>query len=143
MPDVTDQSPGDLLGTRVQTDAIPILFMRCEDDVEKFGPLWQELETRVGLRGRKFYGAFFEEANEYHVCVRAEPTDDPDDLGLETGLLPGGTYLRMRLRGEAPAVYSRIGPTFVEMMKTTTRDRSRPQIEFYRAHGVIDCLLPV
>jgi hypothetical protein len=59
--------------------------------------------------------------------VRADArVDDPAALGLESGRLPGGRYLRTRLRGEPRQL-----------------DESSPSIEFYRRHDEIDLLLPV
>ena len=47
--------------------------------------------------------------------------------GLESGTLPGGRYLRARLRGDPPAVYERIGPTFDEMSASEhSRTRAAP-----------------
>jgi hypothetical protein len=50
---------------------------------------------------------------------------------------------KVRLRGEAPGVYERIAPMFETLRALGTVDPSRPGIEFYRAHGEIDCLLPI
>jgi hypothetical protein len=69
--------------------------------------------------------------------------DDPQALGLETGMLPGGRYLRTRLHGEPPDVYGRIGPTFEALVATTPPDESRPSLEHYRRRDEIDLLLPV
>jgi hypothetical protein len=62
---------------------------------------------------------------------------------LETGTLPGGRYLQVRLQGEPPAVYELIGPTFERLTRRPDRDPSRPDIEFYRQRDVVDLLLPV
>jgi DNA gyrase inhibitor GyrI len=80
---------------------------------------------------------------EYRACVEAREGDDPTALGLESGRLPGGRYLRTRLRGEPPQVYERIAPTFGALVKTTRPDETRPSIEFYRRRDEIDLLLPV
>ena len=127
----------------VERDEVQVLFIRTRDDVAEFGPAWQRLEELVGTRGRKFFGAFYPRQNEYRVCVQAKDDDDPAALGLETGTLPGGRYLRARLRGEPPAVYERIGPTFEELVKHASSDESRPSIEVYRRFDEIDLLLPV
>ena len=97
----------------------------------------------MGLRGRKFYGAFYLTTHEYHVCVQTQTGDDAVDLGLESGELPAGSYLRWRLRGDAPAIYERIGPTFERLQTLGKPDPTRPGIEFYRAHGEIDCRMPI
>ena len=80
---------------------------------------------------------------EYRACVQLQESDDPSGLSLETGQLPGGRYLRERIRGEPPALYERIGPTFEELLKHTTSDETRPSIEFYRRVDEIDLFLPV
>jgi DNA gyrase inhibitor GyrI len=102
----------------------------------------ERLEAATGLRGRKFFGAFYPATGEYRACVQAEE-GDPAALGLESGRLPGGRYLRTRLRGEPLQVYERIGPIFEALVQTARRDESRPSIEFYRRHDEIDLLLPV
>jgi hypothetical protein len=129
--------------TRIERDESTVMFIRTPDEVELFGPAWARLEELVGTRGRKFYGAFYERENEYRVCVVMKEEDDPDALGLETGTLPGGSYLRVRLRGEPPALYEQIQPTFEAMLATTPADETRPSLEFYRRYDEIDLLLPV
>jgi hypothetical protein len=94
------------------------------------------------VRGRKFFGAFYPATGEYWACVQAREGDDPAALGLESGRLPVGRYLRTRL-ARPPQVYERIAPTFEALVQTTRPDESRPSIEFYRRHDEIDLLLPV
>src|SRR2546423_436965 len=119
------------------------MFLRTEDDVAEIRRGWEQLETVVGLRGRRFFGAFYPSIGEYRVCVQVREGDDPAALGLESGTLPGGRYLRAHLRGEPPEVYDRIGPTFAALVKAARPDETRPSIEFYRHRDEIDLLLPV
>jgi DNA gyrase inhibitor GyrI len=107
------------------------------------GPAWERLEGLTGTRGRKFFGAFYPSTKEYRVCVQVKEGDHPAALGLEVDTLPGGRYLRERIRGEPPALYERIAPTFGELLKQATSDETRPSIEFYRRHDEIDLLLPL
>jgi len=130
--------------TLVERDEIGVMFMRVADHPAAIGHGWAELEEAIGsLRGRKFYGAFDAEAREYRVCVETREGDEPDKLGLEFGTLPGGQYVRVRLRGEPPAVYEAIAPTFERLANRADADPSRPGIEFYRRRDEIDLLLPV
>ncbi|MBA3244760.1 MAG: AraC family transcriptional regulator [Actinobacteria bacterium] len=129
----------------IERDEVPVLFLRVRDDVDEMSRAWERLEAVVGLRGRKLYRAFDARTLEYRVCVLAKERDDPTVFGLESGTLPGGRYLRARLRGEPPEVYERIGPTF-EALERAARpgsDATRPNIEHYRRRGEIDLLLPV
>jgi hypothetical protein len=129
--------------TIVEREATPIMFVRCADDVAEMQVTWARFEELVGLRGRRFYGAYYPKTKEFRVCAQLRDGDNPRALGVESGELPGGRYLRARLRGEPPAVYERIGPTFEALIGETTPDDSRPSIEFYRRRDEIDLLLPV
>jgi hypothetical protein len=128
--------------SEIDRDEIAVQFVRVPDGLEHIRRAWDELEAVVLLRGRHFYGAFDPVANEYRACVEVREGDELDS-GLESGTLPGGRYLRARLRGEPPAVYQRIGPTFDELTKQARPDTSRPSLEHYRRHGEIDLLLPI
>ncbi len=119
------------------------MFIRTADDPLEFGPAFGRLEQLVGTRGRKFYGAFYPREKEYRACVVTKVGDDAFALGLEEGTLPGGRYLRSRLRGDPPAVYERIEPTFEELGRRRPADESRPSLEFYRRHDEIELLLPI
>lgn len=128
----------------VERDAVRVMFRRTTDEQEAITRTWAEVEAAVGsLRGRKFYGVFDPEANEYRVCVQWRDGDDAGILGLEDGSLPGGRYARERLEGEPPGVYGLIQPTFERLAQRPDHDPSRPGIEFYRRHDLIDLLLPV
>ena len=127
----------------VVREPTPIMFVRCADDVAEMQATWARFEELVGLRGRKFYGAYYPETKEFRVCAQLRDGDDPAALGVELGELPGGRYLRARLRGEPPAVYERIGPVFTALIRRAAPDESRPSIEFYRRYDEIDLLLPV
>jgi hypothetical protein len=126
----------------VERAETPVMFKRVVDEVSAISRGMQEVEEAVGLRGRKYYGAFDNEG-EYRVCVELREEDDPQALGLEVGSLPGGRYARRRLTGEPPEVYDLIGPTFEQLSERPDRDSSRPGIEFYRRRDVIDLLLPI
>jgi hypothetical protein len=127
----------------VEREPVEVMFLRTRDDPADMGPAWQRLEELVGTRGRKFFGAFYPSTKEYRVCVQVKPGDDAGALGLETDTLPAGRYLRERIRGEPPALYEHIGPTFQELLKHAMSDETRPSIESYRRHDEIDLLLPI
>jgi hypothetical protein len=127
----------------VEREPTPVLFVRCADDLPEMQAAWARFEELVGLRGRKFFGAYYPQTKEYRVCTQVREGDDADALGVESGELPGGRYLRARLLGEPPGVYERIGPIFTAMIERETPDESRPSIEFYRRHDQIELLLPV
>jgi hypothetical protein len=140
---VSERVPDDVTATPIERGEIEVLFLRTKDELVAIRRGWERLEAVVGLRGRKFFGAFDPATREYRVCVQVREGDDPAALGLESGTLPGGRYLRARLRGEPPEVYERIGPTFEALVKTAHPDSTRPSIEFYRQRDEIDLLLPV
>ena len=126
----------------VERAETPVMFKRVADEIGAIRQGMQEVENAVGLRGRKYYGAFNNDG-EYRVCVQLREDDDPQALGLEVGTLPGGRYARERLTGEPPEIYELIGPTFQRLSNRPDRDPSGPRIEFYRRRDTIDLLLPV
>jgi hypothetical protein len=128
--------------TEVEREEIAVQFVRVPDGLEHIRRAWNELEAVVALRGRHFYGAFDPLTDDYRACVEAREGDDVFP-GLESGTLPGGRYLRARLRGKPPRVYERIGPTFDELVQAQKPDTSRPSLEHYRRYDEIDLLLPV
>jgi predicted transcriptional regulator YdeE len=128
----------------VERGEVPVMFKLVADDQASITQGWAEVEEAVGsLRGRKFYGVVDKARGEYRVCAHMREDDDPAELGLEVGSIPGGRYARVRLNGEPPAVYELIAPTFEKLAARPDRDPSRPEIEFYRRRDVIDLLLPV
>jgi hypothetical protein len=135
--------PGELAAVRVEREETPVMFLRTEDEPAAMHKGWKRLEGLVGLRGRRFFGTFDPATGEYRVCVQIRDDDDPSAFGLETTTIPGGAYLRARLRGEPPEVYERIAPTFQALSRTAAPDETRPSIEFYRRVDEIDLFLPV
>lgn len=135
---------GDTPPKVVERKPIAVMFRRTTDTQEAITRTWAEVEAGVGsLKGRKFFGAFDATTREYWVCVKREERDDPGALGLEEGVLPGGRYVRVRLKGDPPAVYGLIRPAFARLWERSDADPSRPSIEFYRRSDQIDLLLPI
>jgi hypothetical protein len=126
----------------IEREEIKVQFVRVLDGLEEIGRAWNELEAVVPLRGGHFYGAYDPVVDDYRACVEVRDSDElvPE---LESGTLPGGRYLRARLRGEPPGIYQEIKPTFDEMMQQARPDESRPSLEHYRRHDEIDLLLPI
>ncbi len=133
---------------RVERDPVKVLCVRepgdPADEPEIARRAWEQLESRLqSLRGRKFYGLYYPERNEYLACVESKNDDDPAGLRLEEETVPGGTYLRSRLQGEPEELYPRIGPAFEQLLLAATADPSRPSAEFYRRRDQVDLLLPI
>ena len=128
--------------TEVEREAIAVQFVRVEDTQPEITRAWNELEAVVALRGRHFYGAFDATADDYRACVEVRD-GDPIAPDLESGTLPGGRYLRARLRGNAPGIYQQIKPTFDALVAQHAPDDTRPSLEHYRRHDEIDLLLPI
>jgi hypothetical protein len=120
-----------------------VMLVRVADHLPEIQRAWASFEAAVGLRGRKFYGAFDPATATYSVCAVLRPDDDPGELGAERGTLPGGRYACVRLHGEPPAVYDEIGPTAERLAQRADHDHTRPTLEYYRRRDLIDVLVPV
>ena len=81
--------------------------------------------------------------NTYTVCTPVRQGDNPEALGLQTGTLPGGAYLRGRLVGEPSVIYSLIGPGMDELRTMVEFDTARPLVEFYRRHDQVELWVPI
>lgn len=113
------------------------------DDLAHIQAIWPPFEQLVGLRGRKMYARADEGRSTYTVCTPIRAGDDPKVLGLQTGVLPGGSFLRGRLVGEPPSIYERISSGMQELRQLVEMDVTRPLIEFYRRHDQIELWVPV
>ena len=119
------------------------MLVRVADNLGEIQRAWASFESAVGLRGRKFYGAFDPVSLAYSVCAVLRHDDDPTTFGAEPGTLPGGRYACVRLHGEPPAVYDQIGPTAERLAQRPDADHARPTLEYYRRRDVIDILVPI
>ncbi|MDG4824074.1 GyrI-like domain-containing protein [Asanoa sp. WMMD1127] len=128
---------------RVERADTPVMFIAARDESDEIGPAWDRLESIVGsLRGRRFFGVF-DDSGVYRCCVQVRDGDDASALGLESAVIPGGSYLCATLRGPQPEAYSLLTPTHDELRRRGERDATRPSIESYRRHDRIDVLMPV
>lgn len=129
---------------RIERPDVAVMERSTVDDLAHIQTIWPEFERLVGLRGRKMYARADERLKTYTVCTPIKGDDDPDALGLQTGTLPGGVYLRGRLTGEPPSIYERIMPGIQELRTLVGEmDASRPLIEFYRRHDQIELWVPI
>jgi hypothetical protein len=120
-----------------------VMLVRVADQLPEIQRAWASFEAAVGLRGRKFYGAFDPVSATYSVCARLWPGDDPARFGAEHGALPGGRYACVRLQGEPPGLYEEIGPTAERLGQRPDADRTRPTLEYYRRRDLVDVLVPI
>jgi hypothetical protein len=127
----------------VVREPVEVMLVRVADELPEIQRAWAEFETAVGLRGRKFFGAFDQATGTYSVCAVLRAGDDPAAFGAERGTVPGGRYACVRLHGEPPEVYDQIGPTAQRLAQRRDADRTRPTLEYYRRHDVIDILVPI
>jgi len=128
------------MSVMIDRDDIEVLEHTVADEVTAMSEAWDWFENLVGLKGRRMFARIDETAGTYTVCTPRKPGDAFD---LNVGVLPGGRYRRTVLEGEPPALYGRIGPAMEELKALGPWDSSRPLIEFYRRHTVIELWVPV
>lgn len=123
--------------------------LRVLADMKGKGPpeAMQRLESKLpSLKGRKFYGTFrlLPDGEEYFACVEKRSEDDPQAMGLDTGTIPAGLYVRRKIFDwESVIAQGKLGSIFEEMVRTYPVDRSRPEIEYYRSMTELHLLVPV
>jgi hypothetical protein len=125
----------------VMLDDIPVMYVLSQSGPEGAKQAFNVLESRFkSLRGRRFYGTFYE--GEYRACVAIQPEDNPEGLGLEASTIPGGKYVREKLMNWTRRI-PEIGKIFMEMGEEHSYDPDRPSIEYYRSQVELHLLLPV
>jgi len=128
--------------TIVERPDAGVMYLEVKDEPAAIARGWDELERRIGsLRGRRFLGTF--DGGKYRASAVLREGDDPARLGLVTGTVLGGSYLRVRLRGEPVAIYAHIPTAFAELERAADRDSARVPIESYRRLDEVDLLIPV
>ena len=129
----------------VELQEMPVL--RVKADMKGKGPsaAFNLLESKLlTLKGRKFYGTFqfTPDGEEYYACVVRIDSDDPERMQLETGVIPGGWYVRSKLSDWEKKI-AQLPSLFEEMARTHDVDPKRPSLEFYRSQAELQLFLPV
>ncbi len=128
----------------VDRDDTAVRYVEVADDIGQIQRAWPTLEDAVGsLRGRHFVAAFDPLHGWYRACVVAQDDVTEAERSLPQTVIPGGRFIRIRLRGEPPGVYDEIGPAYELLESSAERDDSRPSLEHYRSRDEIDVLMPV
>lgn len=130
----------------ITLDDSPALSRDVQLDLATIQSAWPEFENSFdSLQGRKMMGLFYGGVDIYRLStLRLDRDRDRDNpQGHDETRRPGGHYLRLRLRGQAPAVYEDIAPAFDVLFTHADHDPTRPHIEYYRREGEVDCLVPI
>lgn len=128
----------------VTFDDLPALSRDVALDITTIQAAWPEFESGFdSLRGRRMMGLVYGDTGVYRMSSARLDRDRDNSLGLDETSVPGGDYLRLRLRGDAPAVYGLIAEAFDVLFAHADHDPVRPHIESYRSQGEIDCLVPI
>ncbi|WGW10593.1 AraC family transcriptional regulator [Saxibacter everestensis] len=122
----------------------PILSRDVALDVDAVQAAWPEFEGAFdSLQGRKMMGLIYGGSTVYRLASVRLDRDSDNPLGLDETTIPGGDYLRLRLRGDAPDIYEQISAAFDALFALADHDANRPHIESYRREGEVDCLVPI
>lgn len=133
--------------SRIERSDVTVMGTATPDDIEHIKVAWAPFEEIVGLRGRKMYALIDTTAKTYTVCTPVKEEDDPAALGLGTMTFPGGPYLRGRLIGDPPELYTRIGPAMMEIEAIVSAsgsiDPRRPLVEYYKRLDEVELWVPI
>jgi len=122
----------------------PALSRDIDLEVDAVQEAWPAFEGAFdSLQGRRMMGLVYGGNAVYRLASVRLDRDRENALGLDETTIPGGDYLRLRLRGEAPEVYGQISDAFDVLFAFANHDAERPHIESYRREGEVDCLVPI
>jgi hypothetical protein len=104
------------------------------------------LESKVGsLKGRKFFGYYNPETEEYRACVALTDADKDDSFGgLAKWTVAAGNYVYEKLE-KWNDNKNRIGPTIEKLIRDNSGqfDPSRPVLEYYKTMDELRLLVPI
>lgn len=122
----------------------PALSRDVALDIDAVQAAWPAFEGAFdSLQGRRMMGLVYGGDAVYRLASVRLDRDTHNPLGLDETSIPGGDYLRLRLRGEAAEVYGQISAAFEALFALADHDSDRPHIESYRREGEVDCLVPI
>lgn len=136
------------LGTvqKVTVEKMQFLYEEVANDHQSQQKAWPEFEARFpSLVGRKMYGLDYDDQKKYRVCSLVLESDAGKNYGLNQFEFQGGEYMRLRLKFDPPELYDKIGPAYGYLLGAFDEiiDWSLPFIEQYKAHNVLDIMVPI
>jgi DNA gyrase inhibitor GyrI len=124
---------------------IQVLCVVASNGVKNSVEAFRQLESKLPtLKQRHFYGTLTGSPDNgtYRACVKIVKTDNPKSIGLETWVIPGGKYIKTKIKNWESNV-SLIGPTFGKMADQQQNDDTRPMIEYYRSQKELILYSPI
>lgn len=143
----------NLCGIRLSTKSymemtltdIPVMYTLSRNGPIGSSEAFRRVENALNwkLKGRKFYGVI-DSNGEYKSCVAITSEDNPHELSLEIYTIPGGKYLREKIKDWEKHI-SQIKYEFDKLIKKAGKDldKSRPYIEFYRSQSELFIYVPI
>jgi hypothetical protein len=122
------------------------LYMEVSNDVESQKEAWPVFESKFpNLTGRKMYGLDYGDEKRYRVCSLVLESDNGLNYGCKMFSFEGGAYLRLRLKFDQPLLFEKIGPAYNYLFTNYSHqiDWTMPTIEHYKAHNVLDIMIPI
>lgn len=125
--------------------ALQVMGLKVNRFPEDVQSAFDSLEKKILKRSsRKMLGTLNvnNDIPEYKACVEQVDLDNPDFLGLESSILPGGKYISGKLINWTMNTHL-IKEMFGEMSYKYIFDASRPQLEFYKSKRELILMLPI
>lgn len=106
---------------------------------------FDQLEKITGLKGRKMYGVYFSDKNEYWACAAVRDGDENIKHLLNQEIIQGGQYAYEVLKGDHEIIADQIVGTIDKLYKDNKDivDNLRLPIEFYERHNKIILMVPI
>lgn len=124
---------------------IKVMYALSENGSMGSAEAFRKVENALNwkLKGRKFYGVI-DSNGEYKSCVAITSGDNPQELGLGIYTIPGGKYLREKIKDWERHI-KQIKEEFEKLIKKAGEnlDKSKPYIEFYRSQSELLIYVPI
>jgi len=130
--------------TVVEMPEIHLVVCKADEFPKGIQASWDKLESKLSsLKGRKFYGLSYEEANDMVYYAGVVPLNDAEvaSLGFPQKVIAGGRYARAKLMDwskhldEIPAIFKKLMSEF--------KMGDGPAIEYYHSQYELYLLIPI
>jgi hypothetical protein len=124
-------------------DSIPVMYVKAKGGTAGAKDAFDVLESKLPTRrGRRFYGAFFYEANDYRACVEKIEGEDAKAMSLEDWVIPGGRYATTKVTNWNSKL-PQLTDIFMKLGSDRKVDETRPSVEYYRSMTELILYFPV
>ena len=131
--------------TIIQQPELRLIALKAESAPEGIKAVWQALEERFDMKGRKAFGLVYATPDggmEYFAALVSKGELEERTSGLVVKEVPAGPCARTKLMNWRQHI-DQIAPLIGQMNAEVDVDPNRPAMEYYRSFDELHLLVPI